>query len=192
MTNVHNVKYYHDGKLHQLNPKRDSLWQHECSDGTVIGFFQGNKGLYKEVDFQIKVLLPGEERIMFTPAHWDWVADLIIKSHYYPQDVSEILDYFIEFYDNKCVPFNSQKERDTHDLKCLSIIPTYSHVEVERTLPIDALLILMELFCYCEKKNQPIAHQFRDALERMKLYCDEKAELHHVFDIVCSHFPSRI
>ncbi len=188
----YNTKYYHSGKLHQLNPKRDSLWQYACSDGTIIGFFQGKKGLYKEVDFQIKVLLPGSDRIMYTPAHWDWVADLLIKSHYYPQDVLSILNYFLAFYDNNCIPFNSPQKRDSHVLKCSAIFHLYSHVAVDRTLSIDALLVLMELFCYCEKRNEPKAHQFRDALERMKLYCDGKAELHHVFDIVCSHFPSKI
>ena len=188
----YNTKYYHDGRLHQLNPKRDSLWQYACSDGTIIGFFQGKKGLYKEVDFQIKVLLPGKARIMYTPAHWDWVADLLIKSHYFPEDVKSILEYFINFYDNGCIPFSTPEKRDSHTLKCSSIFEQYSHVVVERTLSIDALLVLMELFCYCEKRNEPKAHQFRDALGRMMLYCDGTAELHHVFDIVCSHFPSRI
>ena len=186
---AYNPKYYHSGHLHSLNPKRDSLWHHICSDGTIIGFFQGKRGLYPDLDFQIKVLLEGTEQRMFTPNHWDWAVDLLIKSHFYPQEVSNILDYYIDFYKNQCSPFNSQKERDCHKLQTVVDIQSkYGHVQVERTLAIDAIATLLELFCFCEKRNLPLAHQFLDALRRMKDYCMGDADLKDVLNLTCSHF----
>lgn len=186
---IYNERYYYDGVLHSLKPKKISLRCWQCSDGTIVGFFQGKRGLFPDVDFQIKVLLPGLEQKMFTPAHWDWVVDLLIKSHVYPAEISNILNYYINFYDNRCIPFDTQLQRDNHQLQTIDVIKNlYAHVVVARTLPIDALAVLLELFCYCEKRNQPVAHQFRDALIRMKDYCDGKTNLVDVLHLVCSHF----
>lgn len=186
---IYNTSYYHSGSLHSLRPKRTSLWCCQCSDGTIVGFFQGNRGSFPELDFQIKVLLPGQEQKMFTPAHWDWVVDLLIKSHVFPVEISNILNYYIDFYDNICVPFDTQQQRDNHQLQTIgAIMASYAHVVVDRTLSIDALAVLLELFCYCEKRNQPIAHQFRDALIRMRDYCNGNTNLVDVLHLVCSHF----
>lgn len=186
---AHNPKYFHSGHLHSIRPKKDSLWHHVCSDGTIIGIFQGKLGLYPELDFQIKVLLDGPEQRAFTLHHWDWAVDLLIKSHFYPQEVAEVLDYYIAFYEEECVPFESQQERDTHSLLTTSYIQAkYGHVKVERTLAIDAIATLLELFCFCEKRNLPKAHQFVDALRLMKMYCAGEAELKDVLNLVCSHF----
>lgn len=189
MPYIYNTSYYNNGQLHSLRPQRTSLWCHACSDGTIIGFFQGNRGSYPELDFQIKVLLPGADKKMFTPAHWDWVVDLIIKSHTFPVEISQMLDYYIDFYDNVCIPFNSKQERDSHQLQTIGhITASYPHVVIARTLSIDALAALLELFCYCEKRNQPIAHQFRDALIRMRDYCNGATTLVDVLHLVCSHY----
>ena len=186
---AYNPKYFHSGHLHSLNPKKDSLWHHVCSDGTIIGFFQGNRGLFPELDFQIKLLLDGVEQRMFTPKHWDWAVDLIIKSHFFPQEVSEILDFYINFYENECVPFDSPRNRDTHTLITVSnILDRYGYVNVPRTLAIDAVATLLELFSFCEKRNLPIAHQFVDALKRMKDYCIGEADLKDVLNLTCSHY----
>lgn len=185
----YNTKYYHHHKLHSLNPKRDSVWTYVCSDGTIIGMFQGNRGLYPDLDFQIKELLPGSNNKMFTPAHYDWVVDVLIKSHFFPSEMSRLLEYYIDFYDNKCIPFESQEERDSHLLITVpDVSATFSNVTVERTLSIDALAVLFELFCYCEKRNQPVAHQFRDALQKMKDYSNGKVNIAEVMHLVCAHF----
>ena len=185
----YNPKYFHSGHLHSLNPKRDSLWHYICSDGTIVGFFQGNRGRFPDIDFQIKILLDGEEQRAFAPKHWDWTTDLIIKSHFFPQEVSDLLDYFIDFYENRCTPFNSPQERDNHKLITLNEIQKkYGYVKVERTLAIDTIATMLELFCFCEKRNQPIAHQFVDALRRMKDYCAGSADLKDVLNLVCSHY----
>lgn len=186
---LYNVKYYHSNKLHSLSPKRDSLWHHICTNGEIIGMFQGSRGLYPEIDFQIKVLLPGVEQKMFTPSHGDWSVDLLIKSHFYPEEISEILNFYIDFYDNTCIPFSSQVQRNTHDLVTVNqILSKYSEVSVPRTLSIDAVATLLELFCYCEKRNQPVAHQFRDALERMKAYSQGIIGIVDVMHLVYGHF----
>lgn len=185
----YNPKYYYDNTLHTIRGHKKALWVHTCSGGEIIGFFQGERGLFPDIDFQIKVLLEGEDKKIFTPAHWDWVVDLLIKSHSFPNDISAILEYYIDFYDKVCVPFNSPAERDTHILKTTDFIKSkYEHIRVERTLSIEALATLLELFCYCEKRNQPIAHQFRDALGRMRAYCLGETEMVDVLHLVCSHF----
>ncbi len=183
----YNPKYFHSGCLHSLSPKRESLWHHICSDGTIIGFFQGHRGTRPDIDFKIKILLTGSDKRMFTPNHWDWAVDLLIKSHFYPKEVADILDYFIDFYDNRCVPFATQVERNCFMPQAMKeIANTFSYVSVDRTLPIDALALLIELFCYNEKS--PTAHQFRDGLLKMKDYCLGKVSVNEVLNLMCSHF----
>ena len=151
--------------------------------------FQGSRGLYPDIDFQIKVLLPGVDQKMFTPSHGDWTVDLLIKSHFFPQEISEILEYYIDFYDNTCTPFDSQAQRNSHKLVSVSQISSkYSKVCVPRTLSIDAVATLLELFCYCEKRNQPVAHQFRDALGRMRSYSQGTLGIVDVMHLVYGHF----
>ena len=186
---AYNPNYYHSGNLHSLRPRRSALWHHICSDGTIVGFFQGNRGLHPAIDFQIKVLLDGVNQKMFTPKHWDWAVDLIIKSHFFPQEIYDLLDYYIDFYNNQCAPFSSPQQRNAHNLMTVATIQRrFGHVQVPRTLAIDAIATLLELFCFCEKRNQPVAHQFIDALVLMRNYCTGTVDLKDVLNLLCSHY----
>ncbi len=183
----YNPRYFHSGHLHTLRPRQVSLWHYVCADGTIIGFFQGNRGARPDIDFKIKVLFPGPDKKMFTPNHWDWAVDLLIKSHFFPNEVAEILDFYLDFYDNVCVPFSSQQERNSFSPSAmLQIAARYARVQVDRTLSIDALALLIELFCFNEKS--PTAHQFRDGLLKMKDYCQGIVSVNEVLNLMCSHF----
>lgn len=108
-----------------------------------------------------------------------WVVDLIIKANKFPKEVNEILDYYINFYDN-CVPFNSKKERAEYKPRTLEYIKNkYKHVVVNKTLPIDYIALIIELFCICEKRNEG-AYMFRDVLHSLKAYTDNKVDYMHV------------
>lgn len=175
----YNSKYYFDGKLHQLRPKKEAEHTFILSDGTIIAMFQGSRGQNPQLDFQIKLLRKGITETPEAPPHIYWVVDLMIKKQEYPDEVKEILDYFIKFYDD-CQPFRTVDERVKYSPTTLEhIMKKYSHVHVESTLPIDYIALILELFCLCEKQNDG-AYMFRDLLLLLKDYVDGKADYMNV------------
>lgn len=101
---MYNQNYYIDGELWQLKPKEKAIHTYHVSDGTVVAMFQGQRGSHPELDFKIKILREGQEERPEPPTHVYWVVDLIIRSQKYPDEIKEIFDYFIKFYD-KVNPF---------------------------------------------------------------------------------------
>ena len=171
----YNTRYYFDGKLHQLNPKMTAEHTFVLSDGTLVAMFQGNRGQRPELDFKIKIMRSGVEQRPETPPHTYWVVDLMMKALSYPQEVNEILDYYIDFYDN-CVPFCTVQERLNYTPQTVSpMFQRYNHVRVDKTLPIDYIFYLIELFSRCEKQNDG-AYMFKDILHLLKNYVDGTAD----------------
>ena len=168
---IYNSKYYYDGALHQLSPKMTAIHTYSLTDGTLIAMFQGNRGAHPDLDFKIKLLKVGENETPETPPHRYWVIDLLIKSQHFPKETKEIVEYYVSFYEN-CKPFDSVNERQTYSPQTVNeILNKYSHVKVERTLPIDYIALVLELFCYCEKRNEG-AKMFHNLLNKFKAYLD--------------------
>ena len=66
---AYNQKYYDDTNLTQLRPRVVAFKTYKTKDGTLIGLFQGNRGVRPDIDFVIKVLVPGVEKVLTPPTH---------------------------------------------------------------------------------------------------------------------------
>lgn len=176
---TYNDKYYYDGSLHQLRPKISAIHTYQLSDGTIIAMFQGDRGAHPDLDFKIKLLRVGKDEKPFPPPHLFWVADLLIKSQSFPREIKEIVEYYIAFYEN-CKPFDTIEERENYIPQTLEDIQThYGHVQVEKTLPIDYIALVIELFCFCEKRNEG-AEMFKNILTKFKAYIEGDIDYMHL------------
>lgn len=167
----YNNKYYFDGKLHQLMPKMTAIHTFVISDGTLIAMFQGNRGRHPDLDFRVKILKTGKDARPKLPPHLYWIVDLMIKAQFYPTEVREIINFYIDFYNN-CKPFDSVEERASYKPTTVKYIyEKYKHVSCKNTLPIDYTAYVMELFSYCEKRNEG-AKMFLGLLVAFRQYID--------------------
>jgi len=173
----YNEKYFHDDALWQLNrkPHIKAINTYLTIDGVVIGMFQGNRGQYPEVDFVVRVLKSGIDERPFPPPHSFWVVDLMLKINDYKEDVKEILEYYLEFYDT-VPPFQTPEDRKDYKLRTVNFITEkYRHIEQPFTLSLEYVAIIVELFCVNEKRNEG-AYMFRDLLKILLAYTNGKAD----------------
>lgn len=66
---VYNAKYYDDTHLWQLSPKQRAFKTYRMKDGTIIALFQGDRGANPEIDFRLKMLVPGIDKKPILPPH---------------------------------------------------------------------------------------------------------------------------
>lgn len=186
----YNPKYYVNGELTQAKAKRaqiggeivilpkKAIHTYTLSDGTLVGMFQGSRGRCPKLDFVVKILTVGKESKLEAPPHTYWVVDLLIKAQKYPTEVKEIVKFYSEFYE-KCVPFKDVKDRQNYKPRTVDAISkSYEHVVVERTLPIDYVALIVELFCLCEKQNvsaETNVYMFKNILKLLSKYVDGEA-----------------
>ncbi len=172
---TYNTKYFHNDSLYQLKPFQEAFKTIILSNGMIVGLFQGSRGSNPELDFVVKILKEGSTEKPEPPIHTYWVVDLMIKSHHYPQEIKDILDYYINFYDH-CHPFKSVFERNAYTPQTPSSIrEKYGNLDIFHTLPMDYIALILELFSLCEKQNNK-AYMFRDLLLLLKDYINGKAD----------------
>jgi hypothetical protein len=170
---VYNPNYYDGVNLKQMRPKVSAFRTYKTKDGTLIGLFQGSRGLNPQLDFVIKILVPGINKILRPPTHTFWVVDLLLKIPQYRKEAREIVQYYIDYY-NQATPFSSIEGRNNYELETVEyIISKYSRIEQEFTLSLDYVAIVIELFCKNEKIN-PGAYMFRNLLLSLRDYIDGK------------------
>lgn len=168
---VYNIKYYDGSTLRQLSPKLAAFRTYKTSDGVIVGLFQGNLGTNPELDFKIKVLIPGVDKKPTPPPHIFWVVDLLLKIPEFPREVREIVEYYINYYANT-VPFSTTTERDNYELETVAEIASrYSYIEQPNTMSLDYVATVIELFCKNEKAN-PGAFWFQKLLIALRDYID--------------------
>lgn len=185
---AYNPKYYINNQLMELRPRRPAIHTFVLSDGTLMGMFQGKKGSNPQLDFRVKILLDGIGNKPQLPPHAYWVTDLLLKGQTFTQEVRSIIDYYIDFYDNRCVPFTTLADRQNYTPQTVAyILATYAHVVVPRTLPIDYIAQIVELFCYCEKQNNG-AYQFRTLLQKINDFLNGTATYMDVLQLAIGHF----
>jgi hypothetical protein len=171
----YNARYYYGNKLHQLKPKREAIHTFRTSEGILIAMFQGSRGLHPEIDFVVKILKPGKNERPFPPLHSFWVVDLMMKTIDYRQEVLEILEYYIDFYNN-VVPFNSLQEREDFCFQTVEhITEIYAHINQEHTLSLDYVCMIIELFCINEKRNEG-AYMFYNLLNTILNYAKNEVD----------------
>lgn len=183
---MYNEKYYKDGKMLQLRPYAEAIHTFKTEEGTIIGIFQGNRGDKPELDFRVKYLNNEPKAKPVQLPHVDWVVDLLIKAQKYPDEVKELLDYFISFYD-VCKPFSSIEDRAAYTPKSLDLIENkYSYVQVPGTFSMGGIAIILELFCICEKQTAG-AHQFKLQLQMTRDYMDGKINYRNLLNLAINH-----
>lgn len=171
----YNPKYYSENQLWQLKPRRSAINVYSTDEGIKIGMFQGARGQYPEIDFVVKILKPGLDARLIPPPHSFWVVDLMMKTIEHRQQVGEILEYYLDFY-NSLEPFNSPEERLNYDLKTVDEISSnYSSINQPQTLSINYVATIIELFCKNEKRNED-AYMFRDLLRTLLRYSKNEVD----------------
>jgi len=185
MPHIYNIKYYDGTELTQLRPHLKAFKTYVTHDGTLIGLFQGSRGANPDIDFVIKILVPGENKVMTPPTHTFWVVDLLLKIPQYREDVRAIVQYYIDFYE-RATPFASVEERNNYQLETVEEITTrYARIEQPYTLSLDYVAIMIELFCKNEKIN-PGAYMFRNLLLTLRDYIDGNK---HYTEVLQSALP---
>ncbi|MBI2041482.1 MAG: hypothetical protein HYW91_00555 [Candidatus Sungbacteria bacterium] len=168
---IYNSKYYNGVDLIQLRPRSFAFKTIKTKDGTLVGLFQGERGERSDIDFVIKILIPGADKVMRPPTHTFWVVDLLLKIPEFKSEVREIVQYYIDYYE-RTTPFGSVEERNNYQLETVEEISTrYVQLEQPYTLSLDYVATVIELFCKNEKIN-PGAYMFRDLLIMLRDYID--------------------
>jgi len=170
---IYNPNYYDGNDLWQMRPRLKAFKTYKTKDGTLIGLFQGKRGVRPDIDFVIKILIPGIDKKLRPPTHTFWVVDLLLKIPQFKTEVREIVDYYIDFYD-KTSSFASVEERNTYTLETVEeITAKYKHIEQGHTLSLDYVCIMIELFGKNEKINTG-AYMFKELLISIRDYIDGK------------------
>ncbi len=168
---VYNAKYFDGLSLTQLRPLLKAFKTYKMKDGTLVGLFQGNRGVRPDIDFVIKILIPGDGKRLRPPTHTFWIVDLLLKIPQYKNEVREIVQYYIDYYEHTH-PFSSVQERDDYELETVGEITSrFSQLEQSYTLSLDYVATVIELFCKNEKIN-PSAFMFHDLLISLREYID--------------------
>lgn len=92
-----------------MRPRLVAFKTYKMKDGTLVGLFQGNRGMRPDIDFVIKILIPGIDKKLRPPTHTFWVVDLLLKIPQYRNEVREIVQYYIDYY-ARTLPFSSVQE----------------------------------------------------------------------------------
>lgn len=184
---MYNPKYFKNGDMWQYRgPKGPAIHTFTAADGTAIGMFQGKKGARPDLDFRVKILQPKPDAKPFLLPHDEWVVDLLLKGQHYQEDVVQLLDYYLVFYEN-CVPFASLEERARYTPITLQEVENrFKNVSVPGTMSIGGIAIILELFCLCEKQT-PDAHQFKLALQWTKECVLGQRDFKNLLNLVIRH-----
>ncbi len=182
----YNKNYYIDGVIWQRSPRLAAIKTFVASDGTIIGMFQGKKGARPDLDFRVKILQSKVDAKPFLLPHDEWVVDLLLKGQHYQDEVVQLLDFYLDFYDT-CAPFASLEERAHYSPTTLQEVEKrFQSVSVPGTMSIGGVAIILELFCLCEKQT-PDAHQFKLALQWTKECVLGQRDFKNLLNLVIRH-----
>lgn len=189
---VYNTNYFDGKNLRQMKASvkgmsREAFKTYKTKDGTLVGLFQGRRGARPDIDFVIKILIPGPDKILRPPTHTFWVIDLLLKIPEYRNEVREIVEYYINYY-KRTAPFSSVQERNNYQLETVEEITTrYARLEQPYTLSLDYVAMVVELFCKNEKIT-PGAYMFRNLLITLRDYINGKKHYTEVLQAAAPGF----
>ena len=143
-----------------------------------------------DLDFVIKILIPGNNTKLRPPTHTFWVVDLLLKIPQFKNEVREIVQYYIDYY-ARPNPFTSVQERNSYQLETVAeITARYAQIEQPYTLSLDYVATIIELFCKNEKNNLD-AYMFRDLLFTLRDYIDGNKHYTEVLQAAMPGFGNR-
>lgn len=185
--NMFNPKYFKNGQMWQYrDPKGPAIHTFTAADGTAIGIFQGKRGARPDLDFRVKILQPKVDAKPFLLPHDEWVVDLLLKGQHYKNEVIQLIEYYLDFYD-RCIPFSSKEERANYAPTTLNDVEQrFNSINVSGTMSIGGIAIILELFCLCEKQT-PNAHQFKLALQWTKECLLGDRDFKNLLNLVIRH-----
>lgn len=184
---IYNEKYFDGDTLKQLSPRLNAFKTYVSRDGIVIGLFQGERGVRPDLDFKIKILVPGADKRPNTLPHSFWVVDLLLKIPQYRDEVRSIIQYYIDYYAST-TPFSSVEERNSYQLETvLDITTRFSHIEQSYTPTLDNVATMIELFCKNEKQYSE-AYMFRNLLLTIRDYIDGRKHYIEVLEAAKAGF----
>lgn len=175
---IYNTNYFDGTDLKQMKARvkggpKKAFRTYKTKDGTLVGLFQGDHGARPDIDFVIKILIQGPDKILRPPTHTFWVVDLLLKIPEYKNEVREIVQYYIGYY-QRTPPFSSVQDRNNYQLETVEEITTrYARLDQSYTLSLDYVAMVIELFCKNEKIT-PGAYMFRNLLLTLRDYIDGK------------------
>jgi hypothetical protein len=183
---VYNPNYFDGADLTQMKARvkggpKKAFRTYKTKDGTLVGLFQGNRGARPDIDLVIKILVPGPDKILHPPPHTSWVVDLLLKIPEYKNEVREIVEYYINYYE-RTTPFLSVQERNNYQFETVEEISNrYARLEQPYTFSLDYVAMVIELFSKNEKIT-PGAYMFRDLLIILRDYIDGKKHYTEVLE----------
>ena len=168
---MYNENYYDGTNLKQMLPRISAFRTLRMQDGTLVGLFQGSRGVRPDLDFVVKILIPGADKRLEPPTHTYWVVDLLLKIPQFRNEVREIIEFYINYYQT-ARPFQTVEERNAYTPETVpDILRRYAHIEQPYTLSLDYVATMIELFCKNEKLA-PNAYMFRNLLISIRDYID--------------------
>jgi hypothetical protein len=172
---MYNPNYYKDDELWTMRPKLKAINVYTTIEGIKIGMFQGSRGQFPDIDFVLKILKPGIEEKLIPPPHSFWVVDLMMKTLDHREEVVEIIEYYLKYYES-LAPFNSPVERENYKLETVEYMTKrYAYINHESTLSMSYIAIIIELFCKNEKRNSG-AYMFLELLKVLLSYAKKESD----------------
>ena len=156
------MKFKSKGVVHE------SFKDIELTDGTIIGIFQGDKGVRPDFDMRIcykDKFTKGPKR---TPKHLHWVVDLLIKKEHNKELTMKFIKYLKEYWES--LDGIKTKEEQQNIEKKLSSKQDISEFEALNNygeLSVEFIAYIIELFSIEEKTGYEGAFMFRNLLDAL-------------------------
>lgn len=137
----------------------------ELSDGTVIGVFQGNRGMNPDLDIRICYRDKHTKGLKRTPKHIHWVIDLLVKKEHNKELTLEFVKYLRGIYD-RVQPFRDKEDQQKCELKetTKEKIKKFIPLDVYGEYSVEFIGHLIELMIKMEKNHEK-PFVFKDLLD---------------------------
>lgn len=162
------------------NPKMPSttkgqplLKEFPVNGSFYVGIYQGS---ISPLDIIIKYrqLENGSWSNPRTPKHIHWAVDILIKQYIDNQTTTQLLDFFIDLWDNNISPWHTNAERMAfidpttllNDVNREAV--QYASLAQKGEYSVKFLILLAKLLMAQEKTNNNQAYMFRQLLEALK------------------------
>ena len=138
-----------------------------------IGIYQGNISDY-DIIIKYRQKVNGIWSKPRTPKHIHWAVDILIKQYQDDRTTAELLDFFIDLWDNKILPWHTDEERMAFidPQKLLDDVDKeadkYAALAQKGEYSIKFLILIAKLLMAQEKTNNNQAYMFRQLLSLLK------------------------
>lgn len=153
--------------------KQQLLKEFPINGSFYIGIYQGTISVY-DIILRYRQKENGEWSRPRTPKHIHWAVDILIKQYLDNKTTTQLLDFFIDLWDNKISPWRTNAERMAFidPQKLLNEVnneaTNYTPLAQKGEYSVKFLILLAKLLMAQEKTNNDQAYMFRKLLEALK------------------------